>query len=499
MTTWNLMRGTVGLAALMTGTAAMAQVTAQDVWNDWQQNFAVYGEGMVNIGSESSSGGTLTVSGLSFAMDDGFNQMNATINELTFTEQGDGTVLVTMSSGNPITVDGDLYIDMSFDHDGLQMLASGDPGNINYDLSANSYGVTISEIGEGNERIPGDMRFVMNDISGSYQSQDGNLRTITYALNAGSLEVVFDIANPDNSDERIVFNGDIAGLDLAAVVAMPQGASLDSPETLFINGFSAEGGYTFGAMDYSFDFNADGEQMQGTASASGGDFTFGISKDEVIYDVGVTGLDVEFFGNSIPFPVAMSAAEYGLNFQMPMSRTEQPADFAMGLALRELAVNDQIWGILDPQGILPRDPVTAVIDITGAAKLYYDILDPDQAEQMARADIPGELHSINLNDLLISAVGAEITGSGAFVVDNNTPSPGLGLPFSPSGSVTIDVNGLNALMDRMVQLGFVGQGEVQQARLMMGLFAVPTGDDALSSTLEINDQGHVLANGQRIQ
>jgi hypothetical protein len=36
--------------------------------------------------------------------------------------------------------------------------------------------------------------------------------------------------------------------------------------------------------------------------------------------------------------------------------------------------------------------------------------------------------------------------------------------------------------------------------MMMGLFARPGGgEDELVSTIEINEEGHVLANGQRIQ
>jgi len=36
-------------------------------------------------------------------------------------------------------------------------------------------------------------------------------------------------------------------------------------------------------------------------------------------------------------------------------------------------------------------------------------------------------------------------------------------------------------------------------RMMMGMFARSTGDDQLQSVIEVNEQGHVLANGQRLQ
>jgi hypothetical protein len=38
------------------------------------------------------------------------------------------------------------------------------------------------------------------------------------------------------------------------------------------------------------------------------------------------------------------------------------------------------------------------------------------------------------------------------------------------------------------------------ARMMMSMFATPgDGPDSLKSSLQINDEGHVLANGMRIQ
>lgn len=38
------------------------------------------------------------------------------------------------------------------------------------------------------------------------------------------------------------------------------------------------------------------------------------------------------------------------------------------------------------------------------------------------------------------------------------------------------------------------------ARMMMSMFAVPgSAPDTLRSTIEVNERGHVLANGQRIK
>ena len=49
-------------------------------------------------------------------------------------------------------------------------------------------------------------------------------------------------------------------------------------------------------------------------------------------------------------------------------------------------------------------------------------------------------------------------------------------------------------------MGFVSANDAMGARMMMGMFAVPgEGEDSLKSRIEINGQGQILANGQRIR
>ena len=74
-----------------------------------------------------------------------------------------------------------------------------------------------------------------------------------------------------------------------------------------------------------------------------------------------------------------------------------------------------------------------------------------------------------------------------------------GMP-KPTGAIDLKLVGGNGLLDKLVAMGFVPEAQAMQARLMLGLFAVPgEAPDTLTSRLEVNEQGHVLANGQRIQ
>ena len=133
MTIKSAAKGTVCLAALFAGSVATADVTAGDVWADWQKNFEMYGEGAVSIGNETEAGGTLTVSDLAFVFDDSEAKITATIPSIVFTELGNGTVSVTMSDGYPVDIAfasefGEPgSIKLMVNQNNLSMIVSGDP------------------------------------------------------------------------------------------------------------------------------------------------------------------------------------------------------------------------------------------------------------------------------------------------------------------------------------------------------------------------------------
>ena len=51
----------------------------------------------------------------------------------------------------------------------------------------------------------------------------------------------------------------------------------------------------------------------------------------------------------------------------------------------------------------------------------------------------------------------------------------------------------------LIAMGVLPEDQAMMGRMMMGMFARTVGEDQLSTTIEVNSEGHVLANGQRIQ
>jgi hypothetical protein len=112
---------------------------------------------------------------------------------------------------------------------------------------------------------------------------------------------------------------------------------------------------------------------------------------------------------------------------------------------------------------------------------------------------PAELNALTLNSLTVRLAGAELTGEGDFTFDNSDLESFGGMP-APLGAIDLRLVGGNGLLDKLVAMGLLPQDQASGARMMMGLFARPgEGDDTLVSRIEVNEEGQVLANGQRLK
>lgn len=503
------LRPAVSAAALIAGLAAgpaLAQVTAQQVWDDWKAQMSVYGETGVTIGSEDYANGVLTVTDLGFDVT-GEDGATATGNlpELVLTENADGTVTVTMSEEYLIDISTPADpeagteasdVTVALRHTGLEMTVSGTPGALTYDMSAGRYAIELDSVTQAGTEVPAEALLAFNDISGTYTSTVGETRDITYDLTAASMDILLDATNQEDGSQ-VMISGKTNGITTEAVVSMPADPAA-SPEMMMMNGFAIDGGYTTEGGSYIFEFTDATGPTSGTFTTTSSALDFAMSKDAVAYSSNASGIALQVTPAAMPMPITVDIAEYGLNFEMPLSRSDTPAPWAMGVNLTGLDVSDEVWAMFDPSAMLPRDPATVRLDLTGTATVLFDVMDPSQAEAMAAAPMPLQVESVNLNDLTIAFGGAEITGTGAFTLDNTDMTTIPGMP-KPTGALDLQMTGVNALIDTLANMGLLPQEQVMGARMMLGMFATATGDDQMTSRIEFTADGQVLANGQRIQ
>ena len=227
MTSFPTLRGAVCVAALFAAGTAQADVTAEQVWADWQANMSTYGDETIATGSEVREGDTLTISNIVLTMNDEFSTVTATMGDLILTELGDGTVAIQPPASYPIKILGeeDINMTMTVNQSGLEMIASGTPDALNYAITADQYGIGISDIIENGEKLNGNFRLIANDVSGTYTSRPSDVREVDYNLVAASIDVLADMAATELPGDYFTLSGRVGGFSAPATVAMAALAS----------------------------------------------------------------------------------------------------------------------------------------------------------------------------------------------------------------------------------------------------------------------------------
>ncbi len=490
------------LAVLFVTTSASAEVTADQVWQNWKGLIQNYGQ-TLTVGSEARAGDTLTVTGLALVSEFKGGSSKGSIDSIAFRDVGDGTVEVTMSPQYPVTLTftdpaGKAeVIDILVDQPDLKIIASGSDAETRYDFTAPKVNVGIkSPAGEGR---PADtaVTLAVNGLAGNYTVSSDVQSRIASTFQAESARVGLAVTDPTpdtGGTSNMTVN--ITALTGATTGVLLPATEMENMAAALASGFSSDGSFGYASADFTFDGTAGDQSAKASGSFGEGTLRAALDKDHLGYGGASKGVRLAFSGTSIPFPeLVVSYAETAFDLVMPVSKSETPQDFRVLLRLADLVVSDEVWGMFDPTAALPRDPATVVIDTTGKAKWLIDLFSPE-AQQMD--NIPGELHALDIKELTLRAVGAAVTGVGAFTFDNSDVTTFDGMPL-PTGKLDLKITGANALLDKLSQTGLLPQDQVMGARMMMGLFARPgEGADTLTSTLEFKDKGF-FANGQQLQ
>ncbi|MFN3937198.1 MAG: DUF2125 domain-containing protein [Gemmobacter sp.] len=490
------------LVAMCAAAPAVAQVTPEQVWDNWRSILDTAGY-QVTVAGETRSGDTLTLSGVLLQMAAEGNRATVPLGTVRMRDRGDGSVEITMDPEYRIDMrtenpDQDpVEMTLSLRQPGLGMIASGRPGAMRYDYTAPEFRVELERMTVKDEAVP--MTFVveMGGLSGFYMSGGADGRDLSASVRTDRADVELEATNPEGAGRVAVaiqmeaIAGDFSGRLIENLGAYQELSGA------FAAGFRMEGDYGAGRTQFSID----AEEAQGQTAIRGeiAETTVGIgmNADRLRYKVGAKGLDLTLSGDTIPVPeINVTAAEYGIGILLPVAETGEPADFEALLRVVDLALPDDIWGMFDPMGAMPRDPATLILDARGKLLVLADLFSPETAQSGAP---PFAVEAVDLTELRVKAIGAELTGAGAFTFDNDDLETFDGMP-RPTGAVDLTLVGGNALIDRLVSMGMLPQDQAMGARMMMGLFGRPgAGEDTLTSRIEVTPDGAVLANGQRIQ
>lgn len=498
---------TSALALILATQPALAEVSASDVWNDWRGYLE--GVGYELTATESMSGDVLTVADVKMSMKlaEEAGVVSLVLDSMTFTENGDGTVSIQIPEVMPIKILAEsetgspVSAQIDYRQSGFTMIASGAPNDTKYDYAADTISIALANLNiEGQDVSSGDLKLnlAMSDVTGSTSMKTGDIRSYAQNTSIGTLTYDLDASDPEG-EGRGAFKGTLTNLKADGSGDLPLILDSSDVSAMFAAGFKFAGSFEYdsGNSEFSVQDPIDGD-FNGTSSSEGGTLAVAMDGTSLRYDVSSRKLAVSVTPTQIPFELSAEVDETLFKLAMPMAKSEEEQDFGLAVTLGNFTMDDTLWNLFDPSGALPRDPATISFDLSGKARILADFMDPDVAAELEQAGAaPAELNSLSLKNLLISAAGATLTGMGDFTFDNTQSFNGMP---KPTGAVDLKLVGGNGLVDKLVMMGMLPEEQAMGARMMMGLFAVPgDGEDTLNSKIEINDQGHILANGQRIQ
>ena len=157
MTRFQTLLGCSAFALLSTAHFATADVTPNDVWQDWRDHIQSIGYSLT--AKESTSGNTLTVSDLrlDLAMDPDQGDMSVTLGSIGFAQNDDGSVTVLFPpvmpvsvSVSPATGQGEpVTMTLTINQSAQDMVVSGTPTNMTSSYSAGMVGLTLDQLTVG--------------------------------------------------------------------------------------------------------------------------------------------------------------------------------------------------------------------------------------------------------------------------------------------------------------------------------------------------------------
>ena len=485
---------------------AAADVSAADLWADWQANAAEAG---FPISAQANpSGNGLTLSQMTWtAPETGTDPgVTFTFSDIIMTDQDDGSVSVSLPQPFQMVVEGNQGGDtlgrvvLELVTEGFDVQATGDMANLSYGVSAASMVLRLAGIEDFKGPQPEvDFEMSIDAFDALYRYIDtGDDRDFESAITTGPASFQMEVNGPPGDEGRVAASFEmgpsqttssgenITLLQNLAMMAEP-GAVLSPNGTMPTVTYDS----SYASVSYNMDVDVPGTIFQMSGSNAGGSISGGLGPDGVSMDIGASDAVISMRGNELPVPIDVSAAGTRVAFTLPAMAEPEPSDFAILLDYRDLVISDTLWSMVDPSGAIPREPVTVQLDLSGLAQMYADLIAMDPT---TLAGPPGELRSATLNNLNVSAAGAELTGNGAVEFQ-----PGM-FPPMPVGRVDLGLEGLTGLMNALTMAGLLPAEQAMMAQAMVGMFARPgAGPDTLESTIEFTPGGGITANGTPIR
>lgn len=478
----------------------LADVTADEVWKEWQGIYAGYGIAL-RAAQETRAGNILTLGEVEAAITGPEGGFRALASEIRMEERRDGSVVVTFTPTSRIEFTATpedaeaIEIDLVLEQPDNVMIVTDAGDGRDYSYTVPKATLSLDTFLVDGVRIPATLKAEFEDLAetGHIGPLTGGVRNVRTRSSTSRTTFRFTAEDPEGKDGHVEADGIITGLRAEFDGQVPARAEVT------LRAMQAAGLRMSQAVEHDgAEYHVTGDGPDGafaiTLGSGGAAFRQDLGADRMATHWESRGVRVEMSGADIPFPtVALGASELSFDLSFPTAPKQEPSGFGLFIGLRGVTLDDVLWSVFDPAGQLPRDPANVIVDVAGTGRLLADVLDDPAALEAGKS--PAEIHSLEIRNFELSAAGARLTGAGAFTFRYENAGPPV-----PVGHVDLNLEGGNTLLDTLVSIGLMPDDQAMGMRMMMGAFARPgDGEDTLTSRIEATEDGGIVANGMRMR
>jgi len=489
---------------------ASADVTTQDVWNKLR-SFITSSEFELTA-TETRKHGVLKVNDLFFSRtlpNKNFGQglqLSLSFSSLRFTQNSDGTVSILLPKQVIINVhsdsasDKELVLEVKYTHKKPEITVSGTPDEPVYNYTAEKSHLELGKLKLNGIDLLRFGLFAHADIK-KININSAAIKSTPYNfMQTLTIEEVVYFAGMPMKDSSMDLNGEILEFRGSNNMTLPFIKKLESSTSLLTAGANFKTNWEYSGKKFNFSSNETGKDGKIKRQSSSGVGELKLNQEFLKLFLESTETDLSLSHDDLPFPVVLELQKLSTNISLPLAANIKAEPFSVGIELSDFTMSEILWSLFDKNSVLPRTPISVILAVYGKTKiLVSDLKSAILGNLTAKETLPIELKDLTLEKFYLSGAGATVNSSGTFEFDNSDLVTFRGLP-RPIGQLEIKLQGGDTLLDRLIEINLIPKAQAIGIQMMLSMFSVPGDlDEELKALLELTEDGHLLANGQRIR
>ena len=486
---------------------AHAELSSREVWDNFKKLLETGGYQV--IGQEISAGSDLSIKNVQISFEvDVQTDINFDISSVNLTKNEDGFIYIRLPE--------EIYVKyLNEDAFGykteanilvrarqLEFKVSGRPFKFLYEISASSAGFVLVELldnGSPSSDLSSNMELVLADINSTIAISE-NATTEVKSLISASGALIKGGVKLQSIPMELNFQYVVDQLKSNSISNEPN-VSMDEDFVLALEkGFSSTSNFGFEKSELSLNATTPGGRpvimsfrtgpSSLTSAISQSGFFIQSNNEKSLLNLNVPSSGLNF---------DLDFEEFTVTSSIPILAKTGEQEFGLGVKLSGLKLSDTLWGLFDPENLMPKDPGSIEFAIDGATILEEGLTSGAIMENHNLDPLGfGQILKFRLKDFFLDALGLKIEASGSFEFDNGDFETFEGIP-RPIGNGSVKLEGSDAFIDRLEKMQLFPSETIMGARMMLALIMRVVDDDVLMSEFEIDQKGKIYANGQRLR